>query len=147
VIVIGIAAGSGGGAGSTNKPVQAVAATDYTAISARAWKLVVKDPSAYAGRHFVIYGQVKQFDAATGSGTFRASVDGVAHRPAYGFVDYEDNVMARGDKSTLAKIVQDDLFIARVTVHGAIPYDTQIGGRTTVPELQVDYITVTDSAS
>ncbi len=40
-------------------------------------------------------------------------------------------------------VVNDDLFRAEVTVAGALSYDTQIGGNTTVPTLTTDTIRVT----
>jgi hypothetical protein len=39
-------------------------------------------------------------------------------------------------------VVTNDQFKAEVTVGGSFSYDTQIGGNTTVPVLQIDSITV-----
>jgi hypothetical protein len=47
----------------------------------------------------------------------------------------------------LNPVVQNDLFTAKVTVTGSLSYTTEMGGSTTVPELQVDSITVTGHAS
>lgn len=86
-----------------------------------------------------MYGRVTQFDAATGTDTFRADV---AHRRMAEKYDYETNTMLSGSESDLANLVEDDIFRANVMVLGSYSYDTQIGGSTTVPLLQVDSIKV-----
>lgn len=108
-------------------------------MSARQWKLIAKNPDAYLGKHYVVYGRVTQFDAATGTETFRADV---AHRRMSDEYDYETNTMLSGSESDLTNLVEDDIFRADVTVLGSLSYDTQIGGQTTVPLLQVDSINV-----
>jgi hypothetical protein len=64
-----------------------------------------------------------------------------------GYVSYPTNTVLDGDAGALSPVVENDLFTAKVTVTGSLSYDTQIGGSTTVPELQVDSITVTGHAS
>ncbi|MEU4477728.1 hypothetical protein AB0F68_06605 [Micromonospora sp. NPDC023966] len=111
----------------------------YKTLSARQWKLIAKNPDAYLGKHYVVYGRVTQFDAATGTDTFRADV---AHRRMPDEYDYETNTMLSGSESDLADLVEDDIFRANVSVLGSFSYDTQIGGETTVPLLLVDSIKV-----
>ncbi|SCL29813.1 hypothetical protein GA0070624_3956 [Micromonospora rhizosphaerae] len=111
----------------------------YKTLSARQWKLIAKNPDAYLGKTYVVYGRVTQFDAATGSDTFRADV---AHRRMADEWDYDTNTMLYGVESDLANLVEDDIFRANVTVLGSFSYDTQIGGETTVPLLKVDLIKV-----
>jgi hypothetical protein len=111
----------------------------YKTLSARQWKLIAKNPDAHLGEHYVVYGRVTQFDAATGTDTFRADV---AHRRMPDEYDYETNTMLSGSESDLADLVQDDIFRANVSVLGSFSYDTQIGGETTVPLLLVDSIKV-----
>jgi hypothetical protein len=112
------------------------------AINARTWQLIAKDPEAHAGERVIVYGQVTQFDAATGTDNFRANVDGVVHKPEYGYADYETNTLLSGDEGTLKDVVEGDLFKAEVTVDGAKSYDTAIGGNTTAPQLTVTKIEV-----
>jgi hypothetical protein len=81
-----------------------------------------------------------QFDAATGTTTFRASVDGVRQKRAY---DYDTNTVLGGNAADLQDIVVDDEFTAEVTVTGSLTYQTQIGGNTTVPMLLVQKISRT----
>ncbi|WP_344112818.1 hypothetical protein [Kribbella alba] len=119
----------------------------YKKITSRQWKLIAKSPDAHIGEAIIIYGRVAQFDAATGTDSFRADVDGVRHRPSYGYVDYPTNTVLAGDVLELADLVEDDLFTAKVTVSGSLSYDTQIGGETTVPSLRVTSITVTGSVA
>lgn len=119
----------------------------YRNISARQWALIAKNPDAHDGDHIIVYGQVTQFDAATGTDTFRADVDGVVHPKEYGYVDYPTNTILYGDASKLGDLVEGDLFTAKVRVAGSQSYDTQIGGNTTVPLLQITTIRVTGTAN
>lgn len=111
----------------------------YKKLSARAWKLIVKNPDSYIGKTYVVYGTVTQFDAATGDDTFRANI---AHKNMAHSYEYETNTLLNGSSAQLRNLVQDDEFRANVTVLGSFSYDTQIGGSTTVPLLQVAAIKV-----
>ncbi len=117
----------------------------YVTLSSRKFKLLVKDPDAYTGKTYVIYGEITQFDSATGTDTFRADTGPKKLRISYGYVDYEQNSMLNGDETKLKKLVEGDCFKAKVTVLGSYSYDTQAGGNTTVPLFQVDSISVYDS--
>ncbi|MGC5333403.1 hypothetical protein [Micromonospora sp. DT62] len=111
----------------------------YKTLSERQWKLIAKNPDAYVGQTYVVFGRVTQFDAATGVDTFRANV---AHRRMADEYDYETNTLLTGSAADLDDLVEDDIFRASITVLSAFSYDTQIGGGTTVPLLQVDSIKV-----
>lgn len=108
--------------------------------SSRDWAKVVKNPDSFTGKRYVIYGEVNQFDSATGDDTFLADT---AHRDttSYGYFDGE-NTMLTGSAGKLEDLVEGDVFRATVTVAGSFSYDTQIGGNTTVPLLQIDKIKV-----
>jgi hypothetical protein len=116
------------------EPVQAVH------VSKRQWAKIVKKPESYKGDRYIIYGQVTQFDSATGDDNFLADT---AHRNtmSYGFFD-GDNALLTGSAEQLDDLVEDDVFRASVTVLGKIDYDTQIGGNTTVPLLEVNSLKV-----
>jgi hypothetical protein len=116
------------------KPKPPVAKT----LGARTWQKIVKDPDSYSGKRYIVYGEIRQFDAATGTDTFLADV---AHRntTSYGFFDGE-NTMLTGDEAKLADFVEGDVFKATVTVVGSFSYDTQIGGNTTVPMLTINSV-------
>jgi hypothetical protein len=109
-------------------------------ISKRQWAKIVKKPESYKGEKCIIYGQVTQFDSATGDDSFLADT---AHRNtmSYDFFDGE-NTLLTGNAKQLDDLVEDDVFRASVTVLGKIDYDTQIGGNTTVPLLEVNSIKV-----
>jgi hypothetical protein len=44
------------------------------AITARDWAKIAKDPGSHVGEAIIVYGEVTQFDAATGTQVFRANV-------------------------------------------------------------------------
>jgi uncharacterized membrane protein YcgQ (UPF0703/DUF1980 family) len=116
------------------EPVQAVR------VSKRQWAKIVKKPESYKGNRYIIYGQVTQFDSATGDDTFLADT---AHRNtmSYGFFD-GDNALLTGSTKQLDDLVEDDVFRASVTVLGKIDNDTQTGGNTTVPLLEINSLKV-----
>jgi hypothetical protein len=127
----------------TTKPIlkkQEPKTEPATRVSKRQWAKIVKKPKSYKGDKYIIYGQVTQFDSATGDDNFLADT---AHRNtmSYGFFDGE-NTLLTGSAKQLNDLVEDDVFRASVTVLGKIDYDTQIGGNTTVPLLEVNSIKV-----
>lgn len=101
-------------------------------ISQRQWQLIAKDPDAHRGERIVVYGEVTQLDAATGQGAMRASVHGEPEAENSG-----TNTYVVADRAVLSGLVEGDTFRADATVVGAQSYDTQIGGTTTAPELEV----------
>ena len=134
----------------TPKPApkpQPPSCTTYQTISSQAWLEIVKDPSTHADECITVYGEVTQFDAATGTGDFRANVGGVWQAPDYGYVNYPTNTLLTGNAAALASVVQQDLFTANVMVMGSYTYQNQVGGQTTVPQLHVNSIKVTGTAS
>jgi hypothetical protein len=111
-------------------------------ITAREWQLIVKDPGSHIGERVIVYGQVIQFDAATGTDGFRANVDGVEHKVKYGYADYDTNTVLAGDSGLLQDLVNKDLFKAETTVVGSYTYQTTLGGQLTAPKLEVTKIDV-----
>ena len=116
---------------------------DTMSITAREWQLIAKDPGAHRGESIIVHGEVTQFDAATGAGGFRANVDGVVHKPKYGFADYDTNTVLAGSQSQLADVVRGDLFTAEVVVGEPLTYETTMGGQLTAPSLTITSISVT----
>jgi hypothetical protein len=107
-------------------------------VTERQWAKVVKNPDKYKGKRYIIYGQVNQFDSATGDSNFLADT---AHRNTTSYSYFEgENSWMEGKASKLEDLVEEDVFKATVTVIGSYSYDTQAGGNTTVPHLQVDAI-------
>jgi hypothetical protein len=115
-------------------------ATTFAELDARGWAQIVKDPAACIGQGFIVYGEVTQFDAATGTTAFLASAAASDTRD-YGYFQ-GDNSLFMGSKEILAPVVQADVFTANVICLGSVTYDTQIGGSTTVPQFQVSSIQV-----
>jgi len=126
----------------TPPATSAPAKKDYQSISSRTFKLLAKDPDSYISKTYVIFGEITQFDAATGTDAFRANTGPQKLRITYGYVDYSQNSVMNGTDSELTKLVEGDCFEAKVTVLGSYSYDTQVGGNTTVPLFQVDSISV-----
>ena len=114
----------------------------YKSISHRKWAQVAKDPDSYVGKKYVLYGYVTQFDSATGNDSFLVSTDAKPRT----YYDYDINTIATTEKpKRFRKVVEDDLVKMWVQVGGAISYDTQVGGNTTVPSVVVNIIKVTGS--
>lgn len=113
-------------------------------ISSRDWALIAKSPDSHVGERIIVYGNVTQFDSATGTSIFRANVDGDQHDQWY---DYDTNTFLTGSDTMFAEVVQDDIFRAEVTVAGSYSYTTTMGGTMTVPQLTVDKIDVIGSTS
>lgn len=110
----------------------------YGELSGRDFQLLIKDPEAAAGDKHVIYGEVYQLDAATGDRSMMVYAS--AEPDALGL---GDNVMVNvRDAGLLKPVVSGDAVKLFVTVDGAISYDTQIGGRTTVPEFTAAIVEV-----
>jgi hypothetical protein len=117
----------------------------YTPVTAREFALMAKNPDAWAGRKIVVYGVITQFDAATGATAFRADTGPAPMTDPY---DYEQNtlVIARNARMVANFVVKDDVTMF-VEVEGAVTYDTQIGGKTTVPSLLANIVETTKISS
>jgi hypothetical protein len=110
----------------------------YASISPREFALMAKNPDSWTDRKVVIYGVVTQFDAATGPTTFRADT---GPAPMTSRSDYNQNTLVTAqDAGMVANIVENDVVAMYVEVQGAVTYDTQIGGKTTVPSLLVNIV-------
>jgi len=113
-----------------------------TEVSARQLSKIAKSPDDYIGKTLVVYGEVSQFDAATGECTFRADIGNT--NMAYSWSYEYNSIFTSGDGESdcpkLDDIVQDDEVRMTVTSLGSFSYDTQIGGRTTVPMFKVERI-------
>ncbi|MGW6695335.1 DUF2510 domain-containing protein [Rhodococcus sp. NPDC054953] len=116
----------------------------YEQLTDRDFALIAKDPAAAVGRKVVVYGRVTQFDSATGTTQFLARTAPSVPDRVY---DYDQNTFVVGDTAALIRdVVEDDLVTMHAEVLGSFTYDTQAGGSTTVPKLQVNLIEVTGSA-
>jgi hypothetical protein len=122
----------------TPKPTPVV----YKKLTKREWAKIAKSPDSHVGETITVYGVVTQFDAATGQDGFRADVDSMRHADSF---EYPTNTVFQQQAAggLLDDLVQGDFFTAKVRVVGSYSYDTQIGGNTTVPSLEVVSIKVT----
>lgn len=111
----------------------------FTETDDRNWALIAKDPDAHAGTNLILYGSITQFDSATGRCAML--IDTAATLKEMSF-DYEQSVMAvSGDWETecptFDPLVEADHVKIWATVVQSFSYDTQIGGNTTVPMVEV----------
>lgn len=140
----------GGGTAPGIAPAAATgsrACASYRALTSRQWLQIAKDPDAHTGECIIVFGEISQFDSATGSDAFLADAGGVMIRPQFGFADYPTSVALQGTPGQLAALVEGDLFAAKVTVGGHISYNNTLGGQTTVPLLRVHSISRTGHLS
>ncbi len=110
----------------------------YATVTQREFALMAKDPDAWAGRKIVVYGVITQFDSATGATSFRADTGPAPMMDVY---DYDQNtVITAYDADMVTDFVEKDRVTMFVEVQGAMTYETQIGGSTTVPSLTANII-------
>jgi hypothetical protein len=120
----------------TSEPTLAptVAPTTFAKLTSRAWSQLVKAPDNYLGKGYQVWACISQFDAATGTDTFRGEAS--YKNQEYWYVD-SDNAFFSGSTDQLAPFVNDDVVYMKVLSLGSYTYDTQIGGSTTVPLFEV----------
>lgn len=111
----------------------------FAAVEDRDFALIAKDPDAHSGKNLILYGSIMQFDSATGRCAML--IDTAATQKEVSF-DYSQSVMAvAGDGDTECPVfdplVEDDHVKLWVTIDQSFSYDTQIGGNTTVPMVEV----------
>lgn len=128
---------------SPDERVAAIAAarnrSSYSELSERDFALLVKDPDATAGRKVIVYGDVFQFDAATGTDGFQAWA---AEAPASATYLSGENVTVVAGTADLRNVVEDDLVKMYVEVIGSHTYETQDGAERTTPLFRVNVIDV-----
>lgn len=124
---------------STTARKAASVATTYAKISDRSWALIAKNPDRNAGKAIIVYGIVRQADSLTGPTNIRADISGTKKADSYG---YSTNTILSGTEAQLGDIVQGDVFQAKVIVTGTYSYETQMGGKTTVPTLDITSIKI-----
>ncbi|MEU9117516.1 hypothetical protein AB0D04_38745 [Streptomyces sp. NPDC048483] len=110
----------------------------YEAATDRDVKKLERTADDKLGTCLVIYGEITQFDSATGKTSFRANVCGSKRYPEYGFLsDCDTNAMFDIDpaaEKAAAELVNGDVVEMRVSVAGTLTYETTIGGSMTVPK-------------
>lgn len=113
-------------------------AVNFTEPTELQWNTLTRSPAQVKGKNFVIFGCVAQFDANTGGSKFRAYA---SKTPATSWLSGV-NSMFSGNAKSLLKLKEDDAFIAKVNVSGAISYST-IGNKTSVPSFAVrDFVKI-----
>jgi len=102
------------------------------------WNTLTRSPAQVKGKNFVIFGCVAQFDANTGGSKFRAYA---SKTPTASWLSGVNSIFS-GNAKSLLKLKEDDAFIAKVNVSGAVSYST-IGNKTSVPSFAVrDFVKI-----
>jgi hypothetical protein len=109
--------------------------SQFPTVDDRTFALIAKDPDAHADERLIVFGVITQFDANTGTCSFRASTSAAQQETSW---DYGENTFLDAEDCDLvATYVTGDHFKAWASVVGAVHYDTQIGGSTTALQLSV----------
>lgn len=144
-IIFSVAGPQSGGSQLSSKnvaPASEEQVNSATELSEHELALIVKSPDDQLGKTSILYANITQFDATTGDCIFRANV---SHQRMENSWEYDENAVFTGEKgvagcAALKEFVDDDQVKITATVLGSISYDTQIGGRTTVPAFRVEKI-------
>lgn len=113
------------------KPKPKPVVVNYEKVSERTLAKIIRDPDGHLADTITVYGEITQYDSATGLDTFRANI--ASHNTtSYGYFDGE-NALITGEEGDFEDFIDGDVFKAQVLVSGSYTYDTQIGGSTTVP--------------
>ena len=113
-------------------------AVNFTEPTELQWNTLTRSPAQVKGKNFVIFGCVAQFDANTGGSKFRAYA---SKTPTASWLSGVNSIFS-GNAKSLLKLKEDDAFIAKVNVSGAISYST-IGNKTSVPSFAVrDFVKI-----
>lgn len=112
----------------------------YERLDERSLAEIVRDPNAHKNRKIVIYGNVVQADAGTGTSRFRANI---ASWQGWNWYDFDENAIINAtDRALVSRVIKDDLVEMFVEVKGALSYSTTLGGETTAPEFTVNMLNV-----
>lgn len=113
---------------------------NFKSITERDWQFILKNPNDYFNQYFIVYGKITQFDTATGNDSFRANVSGI-DQYSKGYWLGGDNTLLVGNAALLKPFVNNDIFVAKVSVLGTFSYTSVFNGNLTVPKLKVFEIT------
>ncbi|MFZ2529001.1 MAG: hypothetical protein WAX14_15325 [Rhodococcus sp. (in: high G+C Gram-positive bacteria)] len=108
-------------------------------MTERDYALLLKNPVASAGRKIIVYGEVSQFDTATGPSRFMAdtSADPI-EGDSYFFGD--SALVDLSDPRIGADVAQGDIVRMYVEVRGTFEYENLLGGEMVVPRLRANII-------
>lgn len=103
-----------------------IAASVFEILDERGWKLMNKNPDAQSGKGIVTYGTIIQFDARTGTSTFKAIVyKDMASRDSDRSFNNMTIADISGDETMLAEWLTDDKFSCECTIVSSEEYTTQ----------------------
>lgn len=112
----------------------------YERIDEHTFAEIVRNADAHKNRKIVIYGNVVQADAGTGTSRFRANTAATQY---WNWYDFDQNaIISANDPALVSRVLEDDLVEMFVEVKGALSYSTTLGGETTAPEFTVNMLNV-----
>lgn len=114
----------------------------YPALAQRQFAKVADNPEVHVGEPLVAYGEVTQFDAATGPTSLLARTGGSGEQAGMDEERYAREALFSGSAEQFGEIAEGDSFKAFVTVAGTGTYEAADGQEVTVPRFVVDGITV-----
>jgi hypothetical protein len=104
--------------------------------SSMSYDQLIKDPASLAGTVVTYQAQVFQYDTNTTTSHFIASVT----NDGYGF--WTDNIWADVDPAVAANVCTNSVIQFWGSVVGPYTYTTTSNGQLTIPEIDIQYITV-----
>ncbi|MBM4686266.1 hypothetical protein GS532_21280 [Rhodococcus hoagii] len=111
----------------------------YQALTPRDYALITKDPTKHIGERIVVFGEISQFDSATGPNLFMANT---AAEQASDYWGLETSAVVTGKPGLFDDVVADDVVKIWATVTGDWTYDTALKVPRTVLSLQANMIEV-----
>lgn len=111
----------------------------YQALTPRDYALIAKDPTKHIGERIVVFGEISQFDSATGPNLFMANT---AAEQASDYWGLETSAVVTGKPGLFDDVVADDVVKIWATVTGDWTYDTALKVPRTVLSLQANMIEV-----
>ncbi|HEX6349354.1 MAG TPA: hypothetical protein VF160_08180 [Candidatus Dormibacteraeota bacterium] len=126
-----------GNAGATVTVHRTISPDKYKSSAASIpYVQLIKDPDSFKGRIVTYRGKVFQYDSATTTSHFLLSVTD----KGYGF--WDDNVLVDVDPAIAQNVFKDTMVTICGEVVGAYSYTNTLGGKISVPEINVRYLAV-----
>ncbi len=101
----------------------------FKVLSDREWKIMNRNPDAMSGSGVKIAGLIIQFDAFTGTNSFKAVIyNSRAARDADRYLNNLTIADISGDEALLSNFLKGDKFVCDCVINRADSYTTQDGG-------------------
>ena len=123
---------------SVNSPVESSPTpTSYKSVSNRQWLIINRNMYDHVNEGFDIFGEIWQFDQATGSNAFLAYCAGEDSGHVSIATGEDCYVENTSDKDLFGELVEGDTFRARVIVRGEFTWTSAGGANMNAIKLEV----------